>query len=103
MNQVIEQLYDMEAQAGEMMEHASISKQKLQEQKQQQMEEINLGIAAELEGRISILRAQLEEQAKENICQLVEQNQQQMDLLDAEYRDNLTTYAQEIVRKITEI
>ncbi|MCI9526577.1 MAG: hypothetical protein HFH37_06630 [Lachnospiraceae bacterium] len=103
MNQVIKELYDMEAQAGKIMENAGLSKQKLQEQKKRQMEDINIGIAAELEGRMSILRAQLEEQAKEDIRQLVEQNRQQIDLLDAEYRDNLTTYAQEIVRKITEI
>ena len=103
MNQVIKELYDMEAQAGKIMENAGLSKQKLQEQKKRQMEDINIGIAAELERRMSILRAQLEEQAKEDIRQLVEQNRQQIDLLDAEYRDNLTTYAQEIVRKITEI
>lgn len=103
MNQVIKELYDMEVQAGKIMENAGLSKQKLQEQKKRQMEDINIGIAAELEGRMSILRAQLEEQAKEDIRQLVEQNRQQIDLLDAEYRDNLTTYAQEIVRKITEI
>lgn len=103
MNQVIKELYDMEAQAGKIMENAGLSKQKLQEQKKRQMDDINIGIAAELEGRMSILRAQLEEQAKEDIRQLVEQNRQQIDLLDAEYRDNLTTYAQEIVRKITEI
>lgn len=103
MNQVIKELYDMEAQAGKIMENAGLSKQKLQEQKKRQMEDINIGIAAELEGRMSILRAQLEEQAKEDIRQLVEQNRQQIDLLNATYQDNLTAYAQEIVRKITEI
>ena len=57
MNQVIKELYDMEAQAGKIMENAGLSKQKLQEQKKRQMEDINIGIAAELEGRMSILRA----------------------------------------------
>lgn len=103
MNQVIRELYDMEAQAGKIMENAGLSKQKLQEQKKRQMEDINIGIAAELEGRISILRTQLEEQAKADIRQLVEQNRRQIDLLDASYQENLTAYAQEIVKKITEI
>lgn len=103
MNQVIKELYDMEAQAGEIMERAGVCKQKLQEQKKQQMEDISAGIAAELEGRVSILRTQLEEQAKEDIRQLVEQNQHQIELLDAEYRDNLAACADEIVKKITEI
>lgn len=40
MNQVIKELYDIEAQAGELLEHAASSKQKLQESKKNQMEEI---------------------------------------------------------------
>lgn len=103
MNQVIKELYDMEAEAGLIMEKANLSRQKLQEQKQRQMDEITTGIQAELEGRMTTLRAQLEEQAEEDIRQLVEQNQQQTDQLNETYRNNLSSYAQEIVRRITEV
>lgn len=103
MNQVIKELYDIETQARETMENAGLSKQKLQEEKKRQMEEINVGVAAELEGRMTTLQAQLEEQAKEDIRRLVENNQQQMEQLNATYRDNLSGYAKEIVRKITEV
>ncbi len=103
MNQVIKELYDIETQARETMENAGLSKQLLQEEKKRQMDEINVGLAAELEGRMTTLQAQLEEQAKEDIRKLVENNQRQMEQLNAAYRDNLSGYAQEIVRKITEV
>ena len=103
MNQVIKELYDIETQARETMENAGLSKQQLQEEKRRQMDEITVGLAAELEGRMTTLQAQLEEQAKEDICKLVENNQRQMEQLNAAYRDNLSGYAQEIVRKTTEV
>ena len=103
MNQVIKELYDIETQARETMENAGLSKQQLQEEKRTQMDEITVGLAAELEGRMTTLQAQLEEQAKEDIRKLVENNQRQMEQLNAAYRDNLSGYAQEIVRKITEV
>lgn len=103
MNQVIKELYDIETQARETMENAGLSKQKLQEEKKRQMDEISVGLAAELEGRMTTLQAQLEGQARDDIRRLVENNQQQMEQLNAAYRDNLSSYAQEIVRKITEV
>lgn len=103
MNQVIKELYDIETQARETMENAGLSKQQLQEEKRRQMDEITVGLAAELEGRMTTLQAQLEEQAKEDIRKLVENNQRQMEQLNAAYRDNLSGYVQEIVRKITEV
>lgn len=103
MNQVIKELYDMEAEAGVILEDANLAKQKLLENKKRQMDEITAGIEAELEGRMTTLKAQLEEQAKENIRQLVQQNQQQTSRLNEEYENNLSSYAQEIVRRITEV
>lgn len=103
MNQVIKELYDIEAQAGELLEHAASSKQKLQENKKRQMEEISVGIAAELEGRMATLQAQLEEQAKEDMQELVACSQQQIERLNKEYTENLRSYAREIVRKMTEV
>ena len=103
MNQVIKELYDMEAEAGVILEDANLTKQKLLENKKRQMDEITAGIEAELEGRMTMLKAQLEEQAKENIRQLVQQNQLQTSRLNEEYENNLSSYAQEIVRRITEV
>ncbi len=103
MNQVIKELYDMEAEAGVILENASLSRQKLLEEKRKQMDEITAGIAAELEGRMTTLRAQIEEQAKDDIRQLMEQNEQQTRQLNEEYENNLSSYAQEIVKRITEV
>lgn len=103
MNQFIKELHDIESQAGEIMENAGVSKQRLQEEKTRQLEEISTGIEAELEGRMTTLQAQLEEQAEEDIRKLVEHNQQQIEQLNEAYQNNLHSYAQEIVRRITEV
>ena len=46
LNQVIKELYDIEAQAGEIMENVNLSRQRIQEQKKAQMEEISIGMEA---------------------------------------------------------
>lgn len=103
MNQVIKSLYDMEAEAGMVMENANLAKQELLEDKRRQMDEIATGIEAELEGRMTTLKAQLEEQAQEDIRRLVEQNRQHERRLNEEYENGLSSYAQEIVRRMTEV
>lgn len=103
MNQVIKELYDIEAKAGGLMEDAGLSRQRLQEEKRRQMEEITTGIRAEQEGRMAILKEQLEEQAREDIRQLAEDNRRQIEQLNETYKANLSAYAQKIVEKITEV
>ena len=56
-----------------------------------------------MEGRLTILKTRLEEQAQEQIQQLVEKNQEQIEQLNETYQKNLSRYAREIVEKITEV
>ncbi len=103
MNQVIKELYEIEAQAGELMESANHSRQAIQEDKKKQMEEMQAELEAETEGRLTILKSRLEAQAQEEIRHLEEKNQQQMAQLNEDYEAHLFQYAQEIVKKITEV
>lgn len=103
MNEVIRELYEIEAQAGELMESANVSRQRMQEEKKKQMDEISAELDAEMEGRLTILKTRLEEQAQEEIRRLTEKNQQQIEQLNETYQNNLSRYAQEIVKKITEV
>lgn len=103
MNRVIKELHDIEAEAGKIMEDANLSRQVLQNWKKEQMDEISTGIEAELEGRMATLRTQLEEQANEDIRCLVEQNVQQIDRINETYEKGLSVYAQEMVKRITEV
>ncbi len=67
MNEVIKALYEIEEQAGELMEQANAYRQATQEEKKQKMEEIRAELEAEMEGRLTILKSRLEEQAQEEI------------------------------------
>ncbi len=103
MNEVIRELHEIEAQAGKLMDNVNLSKQAMQEEKKRQMEEISVGLDAEMEGRLTILQTRLEEQAQDEIRRLVEKNQQQMERLNELYQNNLSKYAKEIVKRITEV
>ncbi|NBH15342.1 hypothetical protein D3Z36_14430 [Lachnospiraceae bacterium] len=103
MNEVIKSLYEIEAQAGKLMEQANTSRQTMQEEKKRQMEEINAQLQAEMEGRLTILRSRLEEQAQEEIRQIAEKSRQQVKQLNEMYQNNLQQNAREIVERITEV
>lgn len=103
MNEVIKELHEIEAEAGKLMEGVNVSRQAMQDDKKKQMEEIGLQLEAEMEGRLTILKTRLEEQAQEQIQQLVEKNQEQIKQLNETYQKNLSRYAREIVEKITEV
>ena len=103
MNQVIKELYEIAAQAGALMEHANHSRQAMQENMKKQMEQIQAESEAELEARLTILKSRLEEQAQEEVQQLEQKNRQQMAQLNEDYEAHLFQYAQQIVKKITEV
>lgn len=103
MNEVIKALYEIEEQAGALMEEASLSRKVMQEDKNRQMEEIDAELEAEMEGRLSIQRSRMEEQAKEEIRQILEKGRQQMEQINQDYEKSLSRYAREIVQKITEV
>ncbi|MCI9081527.1 MAG: hypothetical protein HFI70_04255 [Lachnospiraceae bacterium] len=103
MNEVIKALYEIEEQAGELMDKANISRQTMQEEKKRQMEEISAELEAEMEGRLAILKSRLEEQAKEQIQKLEEKSSQKIIQLNEMYQKNLHQYAREIVERITEV
>ncbi len=96
-------LYEIEEQAGEIMSYAGSLRQELLEHNQKQMEECAMELEGEMEGRLTILRSQLEEQTKEEIAKLMKTNQKQVEELNQLYHNNLKKFAQEIVEKIIEV
>lgn len=103
MNEIITGLYEIEEQAGKLMEDAAARRQKLLEENRRKMEDAEVEMEQEMEGRLSILRSQLEEQTAEEINQLMLKNQAQIAQLDESYGKNLNQFAQEIVAKIVEV
>lgn len=103
MNEIIKGLYEIEEQAGKIMESASARRQKLLEEKRRKIEDSAAEMEKELEGRLAILRSQLEEQTEEEIMGIVKENQMQMEQMNQTYEEKLDQFAQEILEKITEV
>ncbi len=103
MNEVIKALYEIEAQAGELMEEANASRQAMQEEKKRQMEDINAELEAEFEGRITILKSRLGEEAEASIQQITEKGRQNVEQFQENYQKNFRLYARKIVERIIEV
>ncbi len=78
-------------------------RQELLEENRRKMESSEVEMEKEMEGRLSILRSQLEGQTAGEIQQLVEKNQAQIAQINESYGKNLNQFAQEIVKKIIEV
>ena len=85
------------------MESANARRQKLLEEKRRKIEDSAAEMEKELEGRLAILRSQLEEQTEEEIMGIVKENQMQMEQMNQTYEEKLDQFAQEILEKITEV
>lgn len=103
MNEIITGLYEIEEQAGRLMEDAAARRRELLEENRRKMESSEVEMEKEMEGRLSILRSQLEGQTAGEIQQLVEKNQVQIAQINESYGKNLNQFAQEIVKKIIEV
>lgn len=103
MNEIIMGLYEIEEQAGQIMENAAKRKQKLAESNRKQREDSVTELERELEGRLTILRSQLETQTEEELESIVKKNQEQIAQLNERCEKNLNQIAEKIVEKITEV
>lgn len=101
-NEVIMGLYEIEEQAGKIMEESSLRRQEISEEYQRQKEQAEAELKAEYEGRLTILRSQIEEQKSEEIARLTEESQEQIRAINASYEQSLGQFAREIVGRITE-
>lgn len=103
MNEIIKGLYEIEEQAGQILESAKMCRQELLEEKRRKIEDSAIEMEKELEGRLTILRSQLEEQTEGEINRIREENQMQMTQMHQIYEEKLNQFAQEILEKITEV
>ncbi len=101
MNEIIMGLYEIEEQAGQIMENAA--RQELTERSRKQKEDCVTELERELEGRLTILRSQLETQTEEELEAVVKKNQERITQLNERCEKNLDQIAEQIVEKITEV
>lgn len=102
MNEVIMGLYGIEEQAGKIMEESSLRRQEISEEYHRQKEQAEAELTAELEGRLTVLRSQVEGQKAEEIAKLTEESREQIAAINASYGQSLGRLAREMVARITE-
>lgn len=103
MNEIIKELYEIEERANEIMKEAGKQKQELLEDSRKQEEIIARELAGELEGRLTILKSQLEEKAREEIIAEEGKNTARIAYLNEKYEGNYKVLAEEIVKRMTEV
>lgn len=103
MNEIIKELYDIEERASEIMKNAGEKKQEIQKESQKQEEMTARELAGEMDGRLTILKTQLEEKAREEIKEAEAKNAARIAYLNQKYDGNYKMLAEEIVKRITEV
>ena len=102
MNEIIKELYTIEERAGQITKNTQEQKQKVKEEQKRQEEMIQKELQAEMEGRLAILKSGLEEQAAQEIQEIVEKNEGLMEKLNQEYEGSYQEKAEKILKHITE-
>lgn len=103
MNEIIKELYDIEERANEIMENAGAQKREILKDSRMQEEMIEKELAGEMEGRLAILKTQLEEKVREEIKAAEKKNKARIAYLNEKYDGNYQILAEEIVKRMTEV
>lgn len=103
MNEIIKELYMIEERASQIIENTQRQKLELQNKKKEREELIEKELQAEMEGRMTILRTQMEAQAEKEIQEVIEKNEVFMKELDKKYEGHYEEKAMEILKRITEV
>ncbi|MEG1291137.1 MAG: hypothetical protein RSD28_02435 [Lachnospiraceae bacterium] len=99
MNEIIERLYEIEEKATQIMEETKQEKLEIMA-KNTQAEQ---NITEEMEGQLTSLKSILDEQVNQKVEEIVFKNQESIRHLEETYEGKYDSFAQEIVKKITEV
>lgn len=103
MNEIIKELYNIEERAGQIVETMQSKKQELERRKQEKEEQIEKELQGEMEGRLTILKTQLDAKAEEEINRIAEDTSLYMEQLNQKYEKESTQIVQAILGRITEV
>lgn len=103
MNEIIKELYNIEERAGQIVENTQSKKQELERKKQEKEEQIERELQREMEGRLTILKTQLDAKAEEEIKRITEETSLYVEQLNQKYEKESTQIVQEILGRITEV
>ncbi|MEG0962493.1 MAG: hypothetical protein RR139_04460 [Lachnospiraceae bacterium] len=103
MNEIIERLYEIEEKATQIMEETKQEKLEIMAKNTQAEQNITKEITEEMEGQLTSLKSILDEQVNQKVEEIVFKNQESIRHLEETYEGKYDSFAQEIVKKITEV
>ncbi len=103
MKSVIERLAEIEATACAIVEHAEAQKFEVEKEIQAKRDAFDHRMEEETQAKISKIRAEGEEKMNRVLEQEKNKNHAEIDHLKEEFAKNHTVYAQEILKRVTEV
>ena len=103
MDSIVKRLSEIESAAAAVVEHAESQKAALDEEYQEARRRFDKNLEAKTQTRISKIRDELERSRASLLADQTGANNDFMAALKKEYNEKHTYYAQEILRRITEV
>lgn len=103
MNTIILKLSEIESTANSIIEHAETQKERLDQEMRQKTEDFDKNLAADTKAKLDALQENLEIQKNEQLDLLSRENTTLIQALQNEYKQKHELYAQEILKRITEV
>lgn len=103
MDSIMSKLSEIEEAATSIVEHAEAQKAVLDDEYAKMRKEFDDDLEAKTQSRISKIRSELETQTSALLSQQDEKNRSSIELLRQEYEQKHSRYANEILKRITEV
>ncbi len=103
MNEIIKELCEIEERAGQIMKNTESQKQEIQKKKKAEEEFTIQELQGEIEGRLTILKSGLNEQAEQEIQHVIQKNESMIAELNQKYDENYEMIALKILERIIEV
>ena len=103
MDSIMSKLSEIEHAATSIVEHAESQKAVLDQEYAKIRQDFDDDLEAKTQSRISRIRSELETHTSELLSEQDEKNRRSIELLRQEYEQKHTLYAEEILKRITEV
>lgn len=103
MDSIINKLTEIESAASAIVQHAEAEKSVLDEKYDKKRQDFDKELEAHTQQRIQEIQKKLESETSRILSGQSQESQDELDALQREYEEKHSEYAQEILRRITEV
>lgn len=103
MDSVVEKLSDIETTAEAIVEHAEAQKSEIEQKLQEQRDRFDAELEADTQKKLERIRAEASARVEQILEGQRQKNQSTIDALKKDFEENHSMYAQEILKRMTEV